>query len=30
VYFDQIEVEELDEGPGWQRIESLPSLFAGD
>jgi hypothetical protein len=29
-YFDQIEVEEVDEGQGWERIESLPSLFAGD
>jgi hypothetical protein len=26
-YFDQIEVEEVDEGQGWERIESLPSLF---
>jgi hypothetical protein len=30
VYLDEVEVEELDEGQGWQRIESLPSLFAGD
>jgi hypothetical protein len=26
-YFDRIEVEEVEEGQGWQRIESLPSLF---
>jgi hypothetical protein len=26
-YFEQIEVEEVDEGQGWERIESLPSLF---
>jgi hypothetical protein len=29
-YFDGIEVEEVDEGQGWQRIESLPSLFAAE
>jgi hypothetical protein len=29
-YFDQIEVEEIDEGQGWERIESLPSLYASD
>jgi hypothetical protein len=27
-YFDRIEVEEVEEGQGWQQIESLPSLFA--
>jgi hypothetical protein len=26
-YFDQIEVEKVDAGQGWERIESLPSLF---
>jgi hypothetical protein len=26
-YFDQIEVDEVDEGQGWEQIESLPSLF---
>jgi hypothetical protein len=26
-YFDRIEVKEVDEGQGWEQIESLPSLF---
>jgi hypothetical protein len=26
-YFEGIEVEEVEEGQGWARIESLPSLF---
>jgi len=29
-YFDGIEVEEVDKGEGWERIESLPSLYRGD
>lgn len=28
-YFEGIEVEEVDRGEGWQRIEALPSLFRG-
>lgn len=26
-YFDSIEVEEVDKGQGWQRIEELPSMW---
>jgi hypothetical protein len=26
-YFEGIEVEEVNQGEGWERIESLPSLF---
>jgi hypothetical protein len=29
-YFVRIEVEAVDEGEGWQRIESLPSLYDGE
>jgi hypothetical protein len=29
-YFEAIEVEPVDEGEGWKRIESLPSLYDGD
>src|ERR671911_342858 len=29
-YFEGIEVEEVDEGEGWRRIESLPSLYDGE
>jgi hypothetical protein len=29
-YFEGIEVEEVEEGQGWERIESLPSLFRSD
>jgi hypothetical protein len=29
-YFEGIEVEEVAEGEGWQRIESLPSLYDGE
>ena len=29
-YFERIEVEPVDEGEGWRRIESLPSLYDGE
>jgi len=29
-YFEAIEVEEVQEGEGWERIESLPSLYDGE
>jgi hypothetical protein len=29
-YFESIEVEPVEEGEGWQRIESLPSLYDGE
>ena len=29
-YFERIEVEEVAEGEGWRRIESLPSLYDGE
>jgi hypothetical protein len=29
-YFEAIEVEPVDEGEGWKRIESLPSLYDGE
>ena len=29
-YFERIEVEEVDAGEGWRRIESLPSLYDGE
>ena len=29
-YFEGIEVERVEEGEGWQRIESLPSLYDGE
>jgi hypothetical protein len=29
-YFEAIEVEPVEEGEGWRRIESLPSLYDGE
>jgi hypothetical protein len=29
-YFESIEVEPVEEGEGWRRIESLPSLYDGE
>ena len=29
-YFESIEVEQVEEGQGWERIEALPSLYDGE
>jgi len=29
-YFESIEVEPVEEGEGWERIEALPSLYDGE
>ncbi|HKH23331.1 MAG TPA: hypothetical protein VKA88_06885 [Solirubrobacterales bacterium] len=29
-YFESIEVEQVEQGEGWRRIESLPSLYDGE